>query len=85
MVTAQHLECCFAPTSVAPNLTKTDPQQLQTSSGFSELDDLLGGGFPPHGVVEMESIGSIGELRLLAPYLKATQTNGQILTTRHVD
>mgnify|MGYP000058616180 CR=1 FL=1 len=39
-------------------------------------DDLLGGGFPPHGVVEMESIGSIGELRLLAPYLKATQTNG---------
>ncbi|GMM75446.1 translesion DNA synthesis-associated protein ImuA [Vibrio alginolyticus] len=58
------------------NLTKADPQQLQTSSGFSELDDLLGGGFPPHGVVEMESIGSIGELRLLAPYLKATQTNG---------
>ena len=58
------------------NLTKTDPQQLRTSSGFSELDDLLGGGFPPHGVVEMESIGSIGELRLLAPYLKATQTNG---------
>ncbi|MDF5039119.1 recombinase RecA, partial [Vibrio parahaemolyticus] len=53
------------------NLTKADPQQLQTSSGFSELDDLLGGGFPPHGVVEMESIGSIGELRLLAPYLKA--------------
>ncbi len=58
------------------NLTKADSYQFLNSSGFPELDTLLGGGFPPHGVVEMESIGSIGELRLLAPYLKSSLDKG---------
>ncbi|MDF2154235.1 translesion DNA synthesis-associated protein ImuA [Vibrio sp. CAU 1672] len=58
------------------NLTKADPHQSLNSSGFPELDTLLGGGFPPHGVVEMESIGSIGELRLLGPYLKTSLSTG---------
>jgi hypothetical protein len=58
------------------NLTKVDSHQFLNSSGFPELDTLLGGGFPPHGVVEMESVGSIGELRLLAPYLKSSLTRG---------
>ncbi|CAH1531009.1 conserved hypothetical protein [Vibrio rotiferianus] len=58
------------------NLTKADEHQFLNSSGFPELDALLGGGFPPHGVVEMESVGSIGELRLLAPYLEASLSRG---------
>ncbi|HAS6510523.1 TPA: recombinase RecA, partial [Vibrio parahaemolyticus] len=58
------------------NLTKADDHQFLSSSGFAELDELLGGGFPSHGVVEMESVGSIGELRLLAPYLKASLSRG---------
>lgn len=58
------------------NLTKADSHQFLNRSGFPELDTLLGGGFPPHGVVEMESVGSIGELRLLAPYLKSSMSSG---------
>ncbi len=58
------------------NLTKADSHQFLNSSSFPELDTLPGGGFPPHGVVEMESVGSIGELRLLAPYLKSSMTRG---------
>ncbi len=58
------------------NLTKADSHQFLNSSGFPELDSLLGGGFPPHGVIEMESVGSIGELRLLAPYLTSSLTSG---------
>jgi len=58
------------------NLTKVDAHQSLNSSGFPELDALLGGGFPPQGVVEMESIGSVGELRLLAPYLKTSLSRG---------
>lgn len=58
------------------NLTKADSHQFLNSSSFPELDALLGGGFPPHGVIEMESVGSVGELRLLAPYLKSSLTKG---------
>ncbi|ALR15108.1 translesion DNA synthesis-associated protein ImuA [Vibrio natriegens] len=58
------------------NLTKADSHQFLNSSAFPELDALLGGGFPPHGVIEMESVGSVGELRLLAPYLKSSLTKG---------
>ncbi len=58
------------------NVTKADSQQFLNSSGFPELDTLLGGGLPPHGVVDMESVGSIGELRLLAPYLKSSLARG---------
>jgi len=48
--------------------TKTE---LSThSTGFDILDQKLAGGFPPHGVVEIQSPSGIGELRLLFPYLK---------------
>ncbi|WP_423840353.1 translesion DNA synthesis-associated protein ImuA [Vibrio mytili] len=58
------------------NLTQPTQHQHLNSSGFSELDSLLEGGYPPHGVIEMESLGSIGELRLLAPYLESTLSEG---------
>lgn len=58
------------------SLTKSDPHQFLNRSGFPELDSLLGGGFPPHGVIEIESVGSIGELRLLAPYLESSLSRG---------
>jgi len=40
------------------------------SSGFTELDQQLLGGFPQHGVVQLDSPTGIGELRLLLPYLQ---------------
>jgi cell division inhibitor SulA len=40
------------------------------STGFSELDHRMAGGYPAHGVIEFQSIQGIGELRLLWPYLK---------------
>ncbi|WP_165311842.1 translesion DNA synthesis-associated protein ImuA [Vibrio ziniensis] len=40
------------------------------STGFNALDEKLAGGFPPHGVVEIQSQSGIGELRLIYPYLK---------------
>ncbi|WP_117234424.1 translesion DNA synthesis-associated protein ImuA [Vibrio maerlii] len=45
-------------------------QQVLNSTGFSDLDEKLQGGFPTHGVVEIASEAGIGELRLLMPYLK---------------
>ncbi|MGF1748783.1 translesion DNA synthesis-associated protein ImuA [Vibrio cionasavignyae] len=38
-------------------------------TGFDELDQRLNGGFPNHGVVDIQSIGGIGELRLLLPHI----------------
>lgn len=49
------------------------------SSGFSELDLALGGGFPEQGVVGIHSPVGIGELRLLLPCLHARQQNSQKL------
>jgi cell division inhibitor SulA len=49
------------------------------SSGFSELDLALGGGFPEQGVVDIHSPVGIGELRLLLPCLHARQQNSQKL------
>ncbi|HAS6348481.1 translesion DNA synthesis-associated protein ImuA [Vibrio sp. IRLE0018] len=43
------------------------------SSGLTDLDTLLEGGFPRHGVVEIESLLGIGELRLLSPFLASQQ------------
>ena len=40
------------------------------STGYPELDTHLCGGFPTHGVVEIQSPIGIGELRLLLPYLQ---------------
>lgn len=42
-------------------------------SGLADLDTLLNGGFPRHGVVEIESTLAIGELRLLCPFLLLQQ------------
>ena len=48
-----------------------------TSSGFSELDDYLYGGFPERGVIDITSPSGIGELRLLLPNLLARQQHRQ--------
>ncbi|AIW14553.1 translesion DNA synthesis-associated protein ImuA [Vibrio tubiashii] len=42
------------------------------STGHDLLDQKLEGGFPKHGVVELQGASSIGELRLLLPHLKNT-------------
>ncbi|PMG14410.1 recombinase RecA [Vibrio splendidus] len=52
-------------------------QGSTTSTGYSQLDKQLDGGFPTHGVIEVESQQGIGELRLLTPYLD--QQNSQKL------
>ncbi|MEZ8542694.1 translesion DNA synthesis-associated protein ImuA [Vibrio splendidus] len=52
-------------------------QGSTTSTGYSQLDKQLDGGFPTHGVIEVESQQGIGELRLLTPYL--AQQNSQNL------
>ena len=52
-------------------------QGSTTSSGYPQLDKQLNGGFPAHGVIEIESKQGIGELRLLTPYL--SQQNPQKL------
>ncbi|OBT32537.1 translesion DNA synthesis-associated protein ImuA [Vibrio splendidus] len=44
-------------------------QGSTTSTGYPQLDKQLDGGFPTHGVIEVESQQGIGELRLLTPYL----------------
>ena len=49
------------------------------STGFSELDAALAGGFPEQGVVDIHSALGIGELRLLLPYLCARQQTQQRL------
>ncbi len=46
-----------------------------TSSGFSQLDESLGGGWPEAGLTELLcSSAGIGELRLLAPALRQLST-----------
>lgn len=50
-----------------------------TGSGFSALDEQLGGGFPDNGVVEIASDTGIGEIRLLLPYLQQKQLHQQRL------
>ncbi|WCE30653.1 translesion DNA synthesis-associated protein ImuA [Vibrio sp. SCSIO 43137] len=45
------------------------------SSGYPQLDNQLGGGFPLHGVIEIISASGIGELRLLTPYILAQGEN----------
>lgn len=43
------------------------------STGFKELDQALQGGFPEHGVVDIDTPIGIGEIRLLLPALRARQ------------
>ncbi|GAB5382373.1 MAG: translesion DNA synthesis-associated protein ImuA [Aliiglaciecola sp.] len=49
------------------------------STGFKELDQALQGGFPEHGVVDIDTPIGIGELRLLLPALRARQQQHQRL------
>lgn len=48
------------------------------SSGFSALDEKLAGGLPANGVVDLQSISGIGELRLLFPHLR-TADDGRLI------
>lgn len=57
--------------------SETQVEQRSDSSGIKELDEKLTGGFPAHGIVEIQSLPGIGELRLIYPYLKQ---NNQRLT-----
>ncbi|MGF1755945.1 translesion DNA synthesis-associated protein ImuA [Vibrio makurazakiensis] len=51
-------------------------QQHQTiSTGFPLLDQKLDGGFPVHGVIEVESQHGIGELRLALPHIQHSPAN----------
>ncbi|MBW3696568.1 translesion DNA synthesis-associated protein ImuA [Vibrio sp. T187] len=55
-------------------------KQHQTiSTGFPLLDQKLDGGFPVHGVIEIESQNSIGELRLMLPHIKYSQANRMVV------
>lgn len=45
-------------------------QHSTISTGFPILDQKLDGGFPVHGVIEIESQSSIGELRLMLPHIQ---------------
>lgn len=47
-------------------------QQDYHPTGYDLLDQKLSGGFPAHGVVELQGATGIGELRLLLPHLKNT-------------
>lgn len=49
-------------------------QKNTLSSGYSLLDDKLGGGWPDKGIIELQTaLIGIGEIRLLLPALKAMQ------------
>tara|TARA_R110002126_G_scaffold38317_10_gene114445 strand:- start:632 stop:1378 length:747 start_codon:yes stop_codon:yes gene_type:complete len=59
-----------------------DSQQLAyqaVSSGYSELDQQLGGGLPATGLIDIQTETGIGELRLLMPYLQQQQQQSQRL------
>ncbi|SEL11081.1 Cell division inhibitor SulA [Colwellia chukchiensis] len=40
------------------------------ASGYPEIDQHLQGGFPRQGVIEVQSLSGIGEIRLFLPYLQ---------------
>ncbi|OEF04022.1 translesion DNA synthesis-associated protein ImuA [Vibrio genomosp. F10] len=44
------------------------------STGFNVLDQKLEGGYPKHGVVEIQSLSGIGEVRLILPHIKKTES-----------
>ncbi|WP_260259342.1 translesion DNA synthesis-associated protein ImuA [Vibrio intestinalis] len=48
--------------------TQHEPQD-HYPTGFALLDQKLDGGFPKHGVVELQTESGIGELRLLLPHI----------------
>ena len=50
------------------NQTTTSEQRID--SGYKRLNQHLMGGFPYQGVIEVQSLMGIGELRLLLPYIE---------------
>ncbi len=48
-------------------------------SGYPELDNQLGGGFPTQGVMELQTEIGIGEFRLLFPYLRSRHQEPRML------
>lgn len=52
--------------------SQTPESDEHYSTGYDLLDRKLQGGFPKHGVVELQTPQGIGELRLLLPHLKRT-------------
>ncbi|AWB67038.1 hypothetical protein C2869_11600 [Saccharobesus litoralis] len=49
------------------------------ASQYPELDEKLQGGLPEQGVIQIDSVTGIGELRLFIPYLKHKQNLGLIV------
>lgn len=49
------------------------PNLRQQHTGFKELDEVLQGGFPEYGVIDIRSQTGIGELRLLLPSMLLRQ------------
>lgn len=43
------------------------------SSGYPQFDTALGGGLPASGMIDIQSLTGIGELRLILPYLQQQQ------------
>ncbi|MFC3093506.1 translesion DNA synthesis-associated protein ImuA [Alteromonas sediminis] len=54
-------------------------QPPSLATGFTELDDALSGGWPESGVVSINSLSGIGELRLLLPALALRNTQNKRL------
>jgi len=48
-------------------------------TGYALLDKKLGGGWPQHGVIELQTANGIGELRLISPFLSAVTTTQQLI------
>jgi protein ImuA len=49
------------------------------ASGYTEVDQHLGGGWPANGVIDLQTETGIGELRLLLPYLQQQLHDGRLL------
>jgi cell division inhibitor SulA len=60
-------------------LNEAQPLAAAISTGFTELDLALAGGWPVHTVIDLQSLTGIGELRLLLPLLLQLQKSGKLL------
>jgi hypothetical protein len=55
--------------------TQTPNSAEYLPTGFETLDQKLEGGYPKHGVVEIQSLSGIGELRLMFPHIRQDTTD----------